>query len=246
MKLTVVGSAGSFGRPDSACSCYLLEYDGFRLLVDLGTGAVGALQAHVRLADVDAIVLTHLHADHCLDVAGWVVAHRYDPGGGRVAVPLHAPSGAEQRVAEVYGVPDDYTDVFAFDRLTAGTRQIGPFSLAAAVMAHPIECYGLRLEGGGRTLTYSADTGPCEALVELARDADMLLCEASFVTGRDRAEGVHLTGRQAGEHATEAGARRLLLTHLVAWNDDEQVLAEAQASYDGPLELARRGASYDV
>lgn len=246
MKLTVVGCAGSFGRPDSPCSSYLVEYDGFRLLVDMGPGAVGALQAHLRLSDVDAIVLTHLHADHCLDVAGWVVAHRYDPRGGRVAVPLHAPTGAEHRVISVYGAPDDCSDVFRYDRLTAGKRQIGPFAVRAAVMAHPIECYGLRVEAGGRTLTYSADTGPCDALVELSRDTDLLLCEASFVTGGGPEKGVHLTGRQAGRHATAAGARRLLLTHLVAWNDDEQVRAEAEATYSGPLELARAGASYDV
>jgi ribonuclease BN (tRNA processing enzyme) len=95
-------------------------------------------------------------------------------------------------------------------------------------------------------LAYSADTGPTDALVDLARDADVLLCEASFVSGGDNPEGLHLTGAQAGEHAVRAGARRLLLTHLVAWNDDEEVRAEARSAFPGPLDVVRAGDVYDV
>ena len=247
MRLTVLGCAGSFGRPDSPCSSYLVTHGGSRLLVDIGPGALGALQDHGGLYDLDAVVVSHLHADHCLDLAGYVVARRYRPGGPPPPVDLHGPAGTRERVAEIYGQGEaGYDDVYRHHLLEPGERRIGPFTVTAVRVAHPVEAYALRISAGGRSLTYSGDTGPCDALVGLARDTDLFLCEASFVTGRDTVEGVHLTGRQAGEHATRAGARRLLLTHLVAWNDDEEVRAEAAQTYAGPLHLARPGTSYQV
>ncbi|MDQ1641724.1 MAG: hypothetical protein QOJ90_1075, partial [Actinomycetota bacterium] len=110
----------------------------------------------------------------------------------------------------------------------------------------PVEAWGMRLEHGGRVLTYSADTGPTDALVDLARDADVFLCEASFQHGGDNPPDLHLTGREAGEHATRAGARRLLLTHVPPWYDAGQAEAEAGTTFTGPLELAKPGAAYDV
>ena len=247
MRLTVVGCAGSYGRPDSPCSSYLVEQDGFRLLVDLGPGALGALQAHIDLFDLDAIVVSHLHADHCLDLAGLVVARRYHPAGAPPPLPLHGPAGTPERVAAIYGDFDGgFDDVYTHHTLTAGVRQVGPFTITTAAVAHPVECYGFRIEAGGRTLAYSADTAPTEALVELARDADVLLCEASFVSTGTNPPNLHLTGREAGEHATRAGVRRLLITHLVGWNDDSQVLAEARTTFSGPLEAARAGSVYEV
>ncbi|MDP9408469.1 MAG: MBL fold metallo-hydrolase [Actinomycetota bacterium] len=247
MRLTVLGCAGSYGRADAACSAYLLEHDGFRLLVDFGPGGLGALQAQVGVFDIDAIVVSHLHADHCLDLASYVVARRYHPDGTPPPLPLHGPAGTPERLAGIYGQPGDvFEDVYVHHTLTPGERQIGPFRVTAQQVAHPVECFGLRFEAGGRALAYSADTGPTEALVDLARDADVLLCEASFVSTGDNPEGLHLTGGEAGEHAVRAGARRLLLTHLVGWNDDEQVRAEAEAAYPGPLEVVRAGDVFDV
>jgi ribonuclease BN (tRNA processing enzyme) len=247
VRLTVLGCAGSYGRADGPCSAYLLEHEGFRLLVDFGPGGLGALQAQVGVFDVDAIVVSHLHADHCLDLAGYVVVRRYHPDGTPPPISLYGPAGTPERLAAIYGETESgFEDVYTHRTLTEGVRQIGPFTVTAYRVAHPVECYGLRIEAGGRVLAYSADTGPTDALVALARDADVLLCEASFVSGGDNPEGLHLTGAQAGEHAVRAGARRLLLTHLVAWNDDEQVRAEARSAYPGPLDVVRSGDVYEV
>jgi ribonuclease BN (tRNA processing enzyme) len=104
----------------------------------------------------------------------------------------------------------------------------------------------MRVEHDGRSLVFSGDTGPTDALVTLAQGADLLLCEASFVEGADNGPGLHLTGRQAGDHAQRAGVGRLLLTHIPPWRDPDRALAEATPAFDGPVELARPHATYDV
>jgi ribonuclease BN (tRNA processing enzyme) len=113
-------------------------------------------------------------------------------------------------------------------------------------MAHPVETYAMRLSFGGRSIAYSADTGPCESLVSLSAGADLLLCEASFLDGEVNPPDLHLTGGQAADHAERAGIGRLVLTHLVAWGNPARTLDEAQARYRGPVELAAPASTYDV
>lgn len=250
VRLTIIGCSGSFPGPDSPASSYLLEAEGFRMLIDLGNGALGVMQRHVGLFDIDAVCLSHLHADHCLDLASYWVARRYAPQGPQPPIPVYAPERAAERMALAYGLEPDpgpgMADAFSFTTLTAGTRRIGPFLITTRRMNHPVETYGFRVEHGGRILAYSADTGPCEALVELARRADLLLCEASFLEGPDQPGNLHLTGRQAGEHAERAGVRHLVLTHLVPWNDKERSFAEASAAFTGKLSLAAPGQEFDL
>jgi ribonuclease BN (tRNA processing enzyme) len=248
MRLTVLGCAGTFPGPESPCSGYLVEHEGFRLVVDLGAGALGQLQRHCGLLDVDAVYVTHLHADHCIDLVAYSYARRYHPDGVPPVLPVYGPLGTRARIHSSFEAPpvDGLLDVYDFRTSTPGVQQIGPFTVTTAIMNHPVECHGLRIEAGGRSLVYSADTGETDALVELARDSDLLLCEASWLSDRDHPPGVHLTGRQAGEHAARAGARRLVLTHVVAFVDEAAVLAEAKEAYDGPLELARMGGVLEV
>jgi len=247
VRLTVVGCAGSFPAPGVACSSYLVEADGFRLVVDLGNGSLGELQRHVDLAAVDAVLVSHLHGDHWIDLVPYVVALTYGPGGLRRKLPVHGPTGLAERLGIVYGNPSAGAAVLEQVPLTAGHRRVGPFDVTAVRMVHPVETYGFRISHGGRVLAYSADTGPGAPLIELARDCDVLLCEASFLDQPDNVADLHLSGRQAGEHATAAGARRLLLTHLVtAWGDAARTLAEAQGAYHGPVEVVRPGAVYEV
>ena len=243
MRLTVIGCSGSFPGPDSPASCYLIEQDGFRLLLDLGSGALGPLQRYSGLYDIDAVCLSHLHADHCLDLCGYWVARTYAPDGPRPRVPVLGPDGTAQRMAQAYGLAEHpgMAEAFDFGALLPGTREIGPFQVTLARMNHPVETFGFRIAAGGRVLAYSADTGESASLVDLARGADVLLCEASFLDGPDNPEGVHLTARQAAEHATRAGVGRLILTHLVPWNDRQQALAEAAGHFAGPLQLASSG-----
>jgi ribonuclease BN (tRNA processing enzyme) len=247
VRLTVIGCSGSAPGPDSPASSYLVEHDGFRLLLDLGNGAFGALQALADPAAVDAVFLSHLHADHCLDVAPFVVWHRYSGRAQDGLVPLYAPVGAERRLALAYDLDGDgLTDVFDFVPVGPGALEIGPFSVGLVRTAHPVECYAIRLTAGGRSLVYTGDTGPCDRVVELARGADLLLAEAAHPDDDPvQPPGLHLTGRQAGEAAAAAGVGRLLVTHVPSWVDAAAQLAHARTAFPA-AELCAPGAGYDI
>jgi ribonuclease BN (tRNA processing enzyme) len=248
MRLTVLGCAGSFPGPESACSAYLVEAEGFRLLLDFGTGSLSALQRYAGLNCLDAILLSHLHCDHMLDASQYVVVRRYAPDGPCPPLPLYAPAGAAHRIAVAYGHDDDPVhDVYTSHDLRPGTLMIGPFAVTVDRVNHPVETYGVRLEHGGRVLTYSSDTAPCDALLRLAQGADLFLCEASYLDGADNPPDLHLTGAEAGEAATKAGVGRLLLTHLVtAWGSEAKTLHAAATAFAGPVEVARAGARYEI
>jgi len=251
--LRVVGCSGSLPGPRSAASCYLLEaeQDGrtWRLLLDLGSGALGPLHRYVEPTTVDAVALSHLHADHCLDLTGLYVALRYHPGAPRAErLPVHGPTGTAARLARAYDLEPGTGMSAELDvhQWTAATPvAIGPFTVTPHLVEHPVEAYALRVEGPSEhdrahraVLTYSGDTDACEGLRAAAAGADLLLAEAAFQEGRDTARGIHLTGRRAGECATAAGVASLLLTHLPPWNDPDVVLAEARETWAGPLALA--------
>jgi ribonuclease BN (tRNA processing enzyme) len=248
MRLTVVGCAGSFPGADSPASCYLLEADGFRLVVDLGNGALGALQKYIGLFDVDAICLSHLHADHCVDMYSYAIAREYAPGGPKDPIPVYGPVGTRDRIAAIHGPGDGGAGLmerFAFETLAPGTMEIGPFQVSLAHMNHPVETFGFRFSRADRSVVYSGDTGLTEALVPLARDASVLVCEASFVEGPELPADLHLTGRQAADYARQAGVGQLVLTHLQAWNEPRTTFDEAAAAFPGGLMLAYPGQVID-
>jgi len=137
-------------------------------------------------------------------------------------------------------------DEFDFTLFPDGAFELGPFRITTDLLIHPIDAYGLRIEHGSKVLTYSGDTGACDGLVRLAKDSDLFLCEASFHEGRDDVPEIHLNGREAAEHAARAGAERLVLTHIPPWNDPERTLSEATGVFEGPIEIARPGAVYNV
>jgi ribonuclease BN (tRNA processing enzyme) len=242
MRLTVIGCSGSFPGPDSPASCYLLEAEGFRLVMDMGNGALGVLQQHAGLFGIDAICVSHLHGDHCIDLSSYWVARQYAPGGPRPPIPVYGPEGTAERMAGFCG--EDVVPIrarFEVHDLKSQTQEIGPFRITTDRMNHPVETFGFRVEHAGGKLAYSADTGETDALVRLAEDVDVLLSEASFQSNPNNPPNLHLSAQQAGEHATRAGAGQLVLTHLVPWHDRERSLAEAAESYCGPLSAARSG-----
>jgi ribonuclease BN (tRNA processing enzyme) len=150
-------------------------------------------------------------------------------------------------MAKAYDLDEDPGMNEEFDfRPYTGAIAIGPFTITARQVAHPVTAYGLRVEADGRTLAYSGDTGACDALVETARDADLFLCEASFVHGHSNPPDLHLTGTEAGDTATKAEVSRLVLTHVPPWHQAEVMLREAEQTYAGPLELAVPGKTYEI
>ncbi len=255
MDVTIVGCSGSFAGPDSPASCYLVraEHEGRRwsLVLDLGNGALGALQRHVDPLAVDAYVLSHLHVDHFIDLCGLYVMMRYVPGGvARPPMPTWGPEGTGPHLASAYGHPgvEDVGGVFDFGVIRdREPLVVGPFTITPFRVNHPVEAYGLRVEAGGRVLAYTGDTDSCPALPELMADADLVLADSAFVDGRDDACDIHLSGSRAARAAVEAGGvKRLMLTHLPSWNDPEVCRSQAAAVWPGDVELAEPGATYSL
>lgn len=248
MQLTVIGCSGSVPGPDSAASSYLLSAEGFHLVLDLGSGAYGPLQRHIGLGDIGAIALSHLHADHCLDVCAVYVAHKHGPQPPPPRIRVIGPDGTADRMAKAYDL--DPNPGMAEQLDFAGwqpVQQVGPFRISTAPMKHPVSAYATRVEHGGKVFCYSGDTGPCQELVELARDADLLLCEAAFVHGTpDLTPDLHLTAVDAAEHAGRAGVDRLVLTHIPPWVDPARQLADAAAAFAGSVELATPGSGITI
>ncbi len=255
-----MGCSGSVSGPESPASSYLVRapYEGrtFALVLDLGPGATGALFRYLDPREVDAIGLSHLHPDHCHDLCGFYVAARYSTTAPWPGISVYGPPGTRERIGRAYEVPGstsrepgpgiethfDYRD-------WQPQQRIGPFLVRAARVDHPVEAYALRVTEDvpdGGSLVFSGDTGPCSALVELARGTDLLLAEAAFLDRPGNPTGLHLSGRDAAEAAAAAGVDHLVLTHIPPWHDRDQVLAEAVPHLDGRVELASPGATWTI
>jgi ribonuclease BN (tRNA processing enzyme) len=257
MKLTVIGCSGSYPGPDSPASCYLVEADGvdehgvnrtWRILLDLGNGALGELHNHADPLAIDAVFLSHLHADHFMDLCGYYVLRKYHPLGAQPQIPVWGPPGTADRLAVSYDLPLDpgMHEEFDFRDYPSGTFEFGPFTVEAVDVVHPVPAYSLRVSVAGKLLVYTGDCGPCEGLDRAALGADLLLAEAAFCDGDENPEDLHLTGVEVAELAQRAGAGHLVLTHIPPWHDKKIALEEAQSIWTGPLDLARTGAVYEI
>ena len=248
MKLTVLGCAGSFPGPDSACSAYLVEADGFRLLLDFGTGSLSALQRYA-LADRRS---TRSCSPTCTPTTCSTRATTWSCAG----TPRTAPTrrcrstrrpGAEQRLAAAYG-EGPLDDVYIFHDLAPGTFEIGPFTVTVDRVNHPVETYGVRLEHGGRVLAYSADTAPVRRADPAGpgRRPVPLRGELPRRRGQPARPAPDRPGRRA-RRRPRPGVGRLVLTHLVAaWGSEANAYEAAASAFAGPVEVARAGARYDV
>jgi ribonuclease BN (tRNA processing enzyme) len=232
--LTIVGCSGSIPGPDSACSCYVVERDGYRLVLDLGTGAIGSLQRYARPTEVDAVYVSHAHGDHYHDLSGlvylWSRAGRTDD-----KVPVYGPP----QLAEV--LADDWPGAAERFDFAGAPEQLGPWRVRTATVRHSAENWAVRLDD---RLLYTGDSDPCPELDELAAGCAVILAEASGFD-EDRSPS-HLTAGDAGRLAAGAGARLLILTHLRSWQDRARLLAEAAAVAGCPVLLAQPGVTVSV
>lgn len=245
-RLTVVGCSGSYPGPESPASCYLLEaeQDGrdYRILLDLGNGSLGHLHRYLDPLTIDAVFISHLHADHCLDMCGYYVMRKYHPTGAQPRIPVWGPEDTPGRLARAYDLPLDPGMSEEFDFFAHGEPvRIGPFVVSTVGVTHPVDAFAIKVTAGDRTVVYSGDTGPCQPLTDLAAGADLLLCEASFRDGVDNPPDLHMTGSDCGATATAAGVGRLVLTHIPPWHDPQVALAEARTTWSGRLDLAVAG-----
>jgi ribonuclease BN (tRNA processing enzyme) len=253
VQLTVLGCSGSTSGPRAAASGYLVEAAGFLLGVELGHGTLAELMAMRDPDELDALLFSHLHPDHCADFTALTVVRRYHPTPLRAQrLPVYAPREAPERFVAAYSpdaaerATEDLTDVFEFHPLAEGTVQIGPFEVLAAPALHPCDAFSFRIVHDGRSLVYTGDTGTSATIERLAKSADVLLAEASWTHAPDRPPDMHMSGVEAGRLAQTADAGRLLLTHLGPWTDPDAVLAEATTEFAGPIHVVRQGETLDI
>lgn len=243
MRLTVLGASGSFASAHGACSGYLVRTDTTAVLLDAGNGSTVNLHRELDLVDLDAVVVSHRHADHCVDLVG--LRHASRALGLDRAIPLYAAEGVVEAIAALTGHADveALDDAFEIHAARPGdVIEVGDVRITLFPSLHPVPTVSMRLEADGTVLTYSADSAGGDALVEAARGADLLLCEATWQgDADDYPVGIHLTARDAGRIATVAGARRLLLTHVAGHLDRDVSRAEAAETFTGPVAVARDG-----
>ena len=229
-----------------ACSGYLVEHDGFRLLVDLGYAVVPRLLEHITAAQVDAVFISHGHPDHCADLNPLLRA-RVLGADVPPPLPVYAPPGALDVVLAL-DRPGMLADGYVLHELPPGEGfDIGPFQARTRLLPHSLPNAGLRLTAGGQVLAYTGDTGPSDGVAALARGADLLLAEASYAGQVPEDSQHHLSsaGLQ-GTQATAAGARRLWLTHLLPGTDPAAALAAARHGYPGDVDVAVPGLVLDL
>ncbi|SDU62247.1 MBL fold metallo-hydrolase [Jiangella alkaliphila] len=214
MRLTVFGGCGAWPAAGQACGGYLLERDGFRLLVDPGYAVLPRLLATIDAAAVDAVVVSHGHPDHCADLSPLLRARALSDEPP-APLPVYAPAGAVDAVLALDSIRS-VAGAVELATLTDGDGvRVGPFDVATASLPHFVPNLGMRITDGSATLTYSGDAGPDPALVELARDADLLLVEATYPDAVPHEDaGLLCSAVEAAEQGVAAGARRIMLTHL--------------------------------
>jgi ribonuclease BN (tRNA processing enzyme) len=264
MRLTVLGKSPSWQDAGGACSGYLLEEDGTAVVIDCGNGVFGKLRQRIDYVDVDAVVISHLHADHFLDLVPFSYALTYAPrqqpvpvdrwpGTDNPACPvLHAPPGARdtfRRVVGAWGNDDLIENAFELREYDPSTEiEVGPVRVRFQPVPHFTETFAMLISstnGSGR-IVYGADSSPTDALTELAQGADLILVEATLPRPERTGVRGHLTPGEAGEHARAAGAKRLVLVHISDELDADWARREAEESFGGPVEVATEGASYEV
>jgi ribonuclease BN (tRNA processing enzyme) len=253
-RLWVLGSCGAWPEPGRACSGFLLEHDGFRVALDLGYGTLPRLLTvlgSTTAAGLDAVVVTHDHPDHVVDLHGLFRARLYD-GQQLPLISLYAPEAALDRVAGLEDGERSLTEgVFAWRPLPAEEYDVGPLRLQSWSLPHYVPNAGVRLSTPGLVVAYTGDTGPDPALAEVGRDADLFIVDA---TDRYQRAGklpgaqprMNLTAREAGEAATAAGAHTLMLTHFWPGNDRDRARAAAAEAFSGEILLADEGAVIDL
>lgn len=246
MRLTVLGGCGAWPEAGLACSGYLIEQDGFRLVVDVGYATVPRLLRYVDASSVDAVYVSHGHPDHCADLNPLLRA-RALRADAPPSLPVYAPAGALDAVLAL-DRPGTLDGSYQLRTVGAGeTLEIGPFRAQTWLLPHWLPNLGVRLTADGKVLAYTGDTGPSDEVVKLARDADLLIAEATYLDPVPSDARPHLSSASvAGRQAAAAGAARLLLTHLWPGSDRAAALVEAAAGYQGDLGVANADLTIDL
>jgi ribonuclease BN (tRNA processing enzyme) len=251
MEITVLGCGAAFPRAGGACSGFLVSSGDTHVWLDAGNGTFSRLQEHISYRDLDALVITHAHSDHLADVMPLMYALGFDPEQPPMRIPVYAPFDIEPTLLSPLGgkSKEIFTTVFDFRQITV-PFEVGAIRFQPFPTKHPAESFGVRMSGpsdeGGKVAVYTSDTAVFPELVEACRDAELLVCEATWVDRITADPGVHMWAREAGRVAKEAGAKRLVLTHVWGTIDPAIAVAEASKEFPGPVEAAAEGNRYTL
>jgi ribonuclease BN (tRNA processing enzyme) len=248
LRLHIVGSSPAMPRPGGACSCYLLRTDKARVLLDLGIGACAKLQLAVDYTLLDGVVISHLHPDHFFDLVPLRYGLKYGDPQPSHRLPVWIPPGGRRtldalsELIEGEGDSSFFADVFDVTEYDpAKPLLLRDLRLSFRKTQHYIDAFAIRAECKGSVVAYSADTAPCDAIVQHARDADVFLCETALGLDTEEGERGHTSAEEAGEMASRADAKRLVLTHYPAAYAPEALVAAASRSFSGEIEAASDG-----
>lgn len=238
MELTIIGYWGGYPSKDEASSAYLLEKDGFSLALDFGSGALAKLQKYKNITDIDAVLLSHYHADHIADIG--VLQH---------ALLVEAHITKEEKTVPIYGHKEDeiafyqlnhdFTEAKAYN--PTNTIKIGPFFIRFLKTNHSVPCYGMRITDGTSTIVYTADSAYQEEWIKFAKHADLLLSECNFYANQNGKELGHMTSKDVGVIARRANVKEVILTHLPHFGNHGQLVEEVANEYNGKITLAYEG-----
>jgi ribonuclease BN (tRNA processing enzyme) len=244
LKITVVGFWGGFPGKNEATSGYLFEYNGFKLLVDCGSGVIAQLQNYIEIDQLDAVIVSHYHNDHVCDIG----ALQY----GRL---ISGFLGKNMTTLPIYGHQED---IDGFRKLTYSNvtsaipynpkipLKMGPFTISFLKTEHPVPCYAMKIKANGHTIIYTADTSYKVELEDFSRDADLLICECNLYEGMNGKNAGHMTSRDAGRLARKADVKTLLLTHLPHFGNHLDLIQQAKEVYSGDIQLAKSGWTWQI
>ncbi|MGM8366090.1 MBL fold metallo-hydrolase [Virgibacillus sp. W0181] len=238
MNVTVIGYWGGYPAPNEATSCYIVEVNGFVLLVDMGSGALSKLQKYKRILDIDAVIISHYHHDHIADIGVLQYARlvHYYVTGNKMVLPIY---GHTEGGTGFDQLTSDFTTGIEYNPDHA--LNIGPLSLTFLKTNHPVPCYGMRITDGSNTIVYTADTAYQESWVSFAQEADLLIADCNFYEEQDGTKAGHMTSKEAAVIAQKAEIGDLLLSHLPQYGDQQRLVQEAERYFTGNVHLAREG-----
>jgi ribonuclease BN (tRNA processing enzyme) len=255
MQITVLGKSPSWQDAGGACSGYLVETAGTKILIDCGSGVFGKLRERIDYADLDAIVISHFHGDHCLDLMPFAYALTYSPRWTAANPPprprLILPEGGGEllrRIASLFGPEDTIVDAFELSQyVPAETHQVGDFAFSFCLVPHYVPTFAISVTAAGEKgrFVFGADCAPNQQLIDFAEGSNLLLIEATLREPGDDEPRGHLTATEAGEHGRAAGVARLVLTHISDELDQALSAAQASEAFGGEVILASEGAVFD-
>ncbi|AXI08740.1 MBL fold metallo-hydrolase [Oceanobacillus sp. 143] len=242
MKLTVIGYWGGYPAADGATSSYLLEKDNFSLLIDVGSGALSALQRHKTVSELDAVIVSHYHHDHIADVGVLQYARlvQNNVTGREKVLPIYGHIEDQHGFASL---THDYTKGIAYD--PKQSLEVGPFTITFLKTKHPVPCYAMRITDGENVLVYTADSSYMPELISFAKDADLLVTDCNYYAGLDGSKAGHMTSEEAAGIASDANVKSLLLSHLPQFGDTNQLVEEARGIFKGEINLAAKGFTWN-